>query len=42
MINEVRRIRASVNAGEYSEAISAARTASMVEAKQGLAVRTFA
>jgi glycosyltransferase involved in cell wall biosynthesis len=36
MINEVRRIRAGVNAGEYSEAISAARTAAMVEAKQRL------
>lgn len=33
MINEVRRIRAAANAGEYSEAISAARTASMVAAK---------
>jgi len=36
MINEVRRIRRSADAGEYSEAISAARTAAMVEAKQGL------
>jgi dolichyl-phosphate beta-glucosyltransferase len=36
MINEVRRIRSAVNAGEYSEAISAARTAAMVEAKQAL------
>src|SRR5215510_10355841 len=35
MINEVRRIRASVNAGVYSEAISAARTATMVEQKHG-------
>jgi dolichyl-phosphate beta-glucosyltransferase len=34
MINEVRRIRRSADAGEYSEAISAARTAAMVEAKQ--------
>jgi glycosyltransferase involved in cell wall biosynthesis len=34
MINEVRRIRRSANAGEYSEAISAARTAAMVEAKK--------
>jgi dolichyl-phosphate beta-glucosyltransferase len=33
MINEVRRIRAAANAGEYSEAISAARTAAMVEAR---------
>lgn len=36
MINEVRRIRRSAGAGEYSEAISAARTAAMVEQKQGL------
>jgi glycosyltransferase involved in cell wall biosynthesis len=36
MINEVRRIRGSVNAGTYSEAISAARTAAMVAAKQSL------
>ena len=34
MINEVRRIRATVAAGDYSEAISAARTAVMVEAKR--------
>ena len=34
MINEVRRIRRSADSGEYSEAISAARTAAMVEAKQ--------
>jgi len=34
MINEVRRIRASAATGDYSEAISAARTASMVEAKR--------
>jgi len=34
MINEVRRIRASAAAGDYSEAISAARTAAMVEAKR--------
>ncbi len=34
MINEVRRIRGGVAAGEYSEAISAARTAAMVEAKR--------
>jgi dolichyl-phosphate beta-glucosyltransferase len=33
MINEVRRIRAAANAGQYSEAISAARTAAMVEAR---------
>jgi hypothetical protein len=42
MINEVRRIRAAVNAGEYSEAISAARTTVMVEAKHGMAARTSA
>ncbi|SRR5581483_7945230 len=34
MINEVRRIRGGVAAGDYSEAISAARTAVMVEAKR--------
>lgn len=37
MINEVRRIRRAAAAGEYSEAISAARTTAMVEAKHGLA-----
>ncbi|HJZ81501.1 MAG TPA: dolichyl-phosphate beta-glucosyltransferase [Pyrinomonadaceae bacterium] len=42
MINEVRRIRASANAGEYSEAISAARTAAMVAAKHGLSARSHA
>ena len=42
MINEVRRIRASANAGDYSEAISAARTAVMVEAKHGLTARSQA
>lgn len=36
MINEVRRIRRSAGAGDYSEAISAGRTAAMVEAKHGL------
>ncbi len=36
MINEVRRIRRAADAGEYSEAISAARTAAMVEEKQQL------
>jgi glycosyltransferase involved in cell wall biosynthesis len=41
MINEVRRIRAAAAAGEYSEAISAARTAGMVEAKHGLAARSM-
>jgi dolichyl-phosphate beta-glucosyltransferase len=38
MLNEVRRIRRAADAGEYSEAISAARTAAMVEAKHGLSV----
>jgi glycosyltransferase involved in cell wall biosynthesis len=38
MINEVRRIRRSADAGEYSEAISAARTAAMVEVRQGLSM----
>ena len=42
MINEVRRIRRAANAGDYSEAISAARTAAMVEAKQGLSSRSVA
>jgi len=42
MINEVRSIRAAANAGEYSEAISAARTAMMVEAKHGLSARSHA
>jgi hypothetical protein len=36
MINEVRRIRAAAAAGDYSEAISAARTAAMVEARGSL------
>lgn len=36
MINEVRRIRQAARAGEYSEAISAARTAALIEHKQGL------
>jgi dolichyl-phosphate beta-glucosyltransferase len=40
MINEVHRIRAAANAGDYSEAISAARTAVMVEAKHGLTARS--
>lgn len=42
MINEVRRIRRAAAAGEYSEAISAARTTAMVEAKHGLSARSFA
>src|SRR6478672_9013447 len=42
MINEVRRIRRLAAAGDYSEAISAARTAAMVEAKHGLSARSFA
>jgi dolichyl-phosphate beta-glucosyltransferase len=41
MINEVRRIRREVERGTYSEAISAARTAAMVEAKHGLSVRSI-
>ncbi|PYS23341.1 MAG: glycosyl transferase [Acidobacteria bacterium] len=40
MINEVRSIRSAAAAGEYSEAISAARTAAMVEAKRGLSARS--
>ena len=36
MADEVRRIRREVERGIYSEAISAARTAAMVEQKQGL------
>src|SRR5438874_2817065 len=40
MINEVRRIRAAAAAGEYSEAISVARTATMVEPKHGLTARS--
>jgi dolichyl-phosphate beta-glucosyltransferase len=39
MINEVRRIRSAAAAGEYSEAISAARTAAMVEARSGASGR---
>jgi glycosyltransferase involved in cell wall biosynthesis len=35
MVDEVRRIRQEVERGTYSEAISAARTAAMVEAKHG-------
>jgi len=41
MINEVRRIRREVERGTYSEAISAARTAAMVEAKHGLTARSI-
>jgi dolichyl-phosphate beta-glucosyltransferase len=40
MINEVRRIRTDVDRGVYSEAISAARTAVMVEQKHGLSARS--
>lgn len=36
MIDEVRRIRSSAERGDYSEAISAARTAAMVEQKRRL------
>ena len=42
MVDEVRRIRRAANAGDYSEAISAARTAAMVEAKQGLSAPSVA
>ncbi len=42
MINEVRRIRRAAAAGKYSEAISAARTTAMVEAKHGLVARSMA
>ena len=42
MINEVGRIRRAARAGDYSEAISAARTAAMVEAKRGLSARSVA
>jgi dolichyl-phosphate beta-glucosyltransferase len=42
MVDEVRRIRRAAAAGDYSEAISAARTAAMVEAKQGLSARSEA
>lgn len=38
MISEVGRIRRAARAGDYSEGISAARTAAMVEAKRGLSV----
>jgi len=41
MINEVRRIRREVERGAYSEAISAARTAAMVQAKHGLSARSI-
>lgn len=40
MVDEVRRIRREVDRGIYSEAISAARTAAMVEAKQGVSARS--
>lgn len=36
MVDEVRRIRRGADAGKYSEAISAARTAAMVEQKHSL------
>ena len=41
MINEVRRIRREVDRGTYSEAISAARTAAMVQAKHGLSAESL-
>ncbi len=41
MINEVRRIRRAAGAGDYSEAVSAARTAAMVEVKQALSASPY-
>ena len=41
MINEVRRIRREVDRGTYSEAISAARTAAMVQVKHGLSAQSI-
>jgi hypothetical protein len=41
MFDEVGRIRREVDRGIYSEAISAARTAAMVEVKQGLAASPY-
>ena len=40
MLDEVRRIRREVARGVYSEAISAARTAAMIEAKHGLSLHS--
>ena len=42
MLDEVRRIRREVERGVYSEAISAARTATLVEQKQELSGFTSA
>ena len=42
MVDEVRRIRRAADAGDYSEAISAARTAAMVEVKRGLSAPSVA
>src|SRR5260370_15273217 len=41
MFDEVRRIRREVDRGIYSQAISAARTAAMVEVRQGLAASPY-
>src|SRR5713101_3689386 len=41
MLDEVRRIRREVDRGVYSEAISAARTAAMVEQRHGSQARAF-
>jgi glycosyltransferase involved in cell wall biosynthesis len=41
MVDEVRRIRHEVDRGVYSEAISAARTAAMVEVKQGFSASPY-
>ena len=41
MVDEVRRIRREVDRGVYSEAISAARTAAMVEVKQGFSASPY-
>jgi dolichyl-phosphate beta-glucosyltransferase len=41
MFDEVRRIRREVDRGIYSEAISAARTAAMVEVKQSLTANPY-
>jgi dolichyl-phosphate beta-glucosyltransferase len=42
MVDEVRRIRRGAGAGKYSEAISAARTAAMVAARQSLQTSSVA
>ena len=40
-VDEVRRIRRQVDRGAYSEAVSAARTAAMVEVKRGLSASPY-